>query len=57
MTSSSQEYLVDDSLRVGRVEICFGGRYGTVCDDVWNFEDASVVCGQLNLSPYGNRVK
>ena len=46
-------YLSNDRLRVGRVEVCIGGRYGTVCDNYWNYESASVICSQLGFSPYG----
>ena len=45
--------LIDDELARGRVEVCSGGNYETVCGDVWSFESASVICSQLGFSPYG----
>ena len=44
---------IKDTLSRGRVQICIGGEYTQVCADLWDDQDASVVCRELGFSPYG----
>ena len=37
----------------GRVEICFNSAWGTVCDNLWDNTDATVVCQELGYPTQG----
>jgi hypothetical protein len=54
LANSTYSYTVNGSYFYGgRVEVCYNGTYGPVCDEGWTDNDAAVVCMNMGYnSPY-----
>ena len=49
--------LPGDVKNEGRVEYCSGDRWGQLCSDFWDSNDAEVVCQQLGYNVEGKSNK
>ena len=52
-TNGDVQLVEGDSQFEGRVEVCINNAWGTVCDDLWNSPDATVICRQLGYAYTG----
>jgi hypothetical protein len=50
VTDGSLRLANGPSVNQGRVEIFHDGVWGTVCDYLWSYDEADVVCKQLGYS-------
>ena len=53
--SEGEVRLVNGNFTCGRVEVCIGGAWCTVCDNNFDLADAQVVCQQLEAGPGKSR--
>ena len=42
-----------NTVHEGRVELCNGGSWTSICPARWDSNEAHVVCGQLGYTPIG----
>lgn len=44
------------SQSVGIAEVCFSGKWGIICHDTLNLNEATMICRQLGYLPIGKMV-
>ena len=45
---------IRDKIHRGRVEMCEGGNWRSICyNELWGDDAATLACGRLDFSPYG----
>lgn len=49
---SMQVRLVNGTSNSGRVEVLHNNQWGTICDDGWGIQEATVVCRMLGKPTY-----
>ena len=45
-----------DAIVGGRLDVCYDGIWGSVCNEMWTDIDAQVACNQLGLPSTGGNV-
>ena len=52
-TNGDVRLITEGAAAGGRVEVCYHGIWGSVCNEMWDNLDAQVACNQLKLPSNG----
>ena len=53
LCSNGETRIRGDKMTEGRVEVCVGGEWGTVCSRGWGYHEAAIVCRQQGFNAQG----